>query len=530
MLNKMFKLVCMASITVMMLCSCATPDRAMSIDNQTMPQNNDPHFAKRFSITYPHIHGDKAGEDPIYEFISNKFNVEIHYIPVTWDNWSKKCSIWIASGDLPDILWWDLRADQYAKFVEWCQKGVFKEIPEIDDRFPNLKRVLELIPVDEKFKVDGKRYVIPHYSEYAEMEGMGGIQFYYRKDWAIKLGMDKEVFTFEDLKAFVKACIEKDPGGNGPGVTRGIVGPAWAIPDHVFMMEVSPYFASYVKIGGKYVWGATLPETLEGIKICKELYDEGIIDKRFYEVNDLDGDNLFLTGKAPVLVGGVDTVHLKEKREKFRLYNPGIDPASAVVPMKVLGPHGKTVVEEEYGFWSASSFNPKIEDEKLERILYIMDWCCTDEAGEIFNYGIRGRDWDIVNGQFKQLWEVDENGNFKKPYYMEYVSVYCHMGTNGAQFPFEKNWSYDDKLKKDILDWVAWRKSAPHSVRKLDPELDFLVTPGKSKYGSFAQDIKDEIKRLIISSNDIEKDWNAWLKSMKPKVEPILEEINGALK
>ncbi len=545
MFRKALGLLCTVMLVFLMLIGCSrynysdqnepqdksggNADILKSNGEETQAQDNKPDFSKRFTITYPHIHGDKAGNDPMYEYISNKFNVDIQYIPVTWENWNEKCNAWIASGDLPDVLWFDLRAQQYAKFAEWCREGVFKEIPELGEKFPNLKRVLSYMPATEKFKVDGKTYVIPHYTEYIEMEKVGGVQFYYRKDWAIKVGMDKDVFTFEDLKAFVKACIEKDPGGNGPGVTTGIVGPSWAVPDHVFMMEGNPYFASYVKKDGKYVWGAALPETLEGIKICKELYEEGVIYRDFYTVNDMDGENLFVAGKAPVLVGSVDAYQLKQLRYKFAKSNPGINASNAVVPMKVLGPHGKTLVEEEYGFWSASSFNNKIEDEKMERILYMMDWCCTREAEELYNYGIKGKDWDIVDGKFKQLWETDENGNYIRPYYMDYAAVYCLMGTNGGQYSFSNNLSFDDKLKKDITDWVKWRKSAPQSVRKLDPELDFLFTPNKSKYGSFAQEIKDEIKRLIIGSNDIERDWNEWLEYMKPKVDLVLEEINSAL-
>jgi hypothetical protein len=34
---------------------------------------------------------------------------------------------------------------------------------------------------------------------------------------------------------------------------------------------------------------------------------------------------------------------------------------------------------------------------------------------------------------------------------------------------------------------------------------------------------------MVISSKDLEKDWTAWLDSMKDKVDPILVEINGAL-
>lgn len=489
----------------------------------------NPDFSKRIKISYDRIDSDKAGKDPLYELISKKFNVDIQFIPVTWDNWIEKTNIFIASGDLPDILWWDLRAPQYAKFAEWCRNGVFKEIPDLGEKFPNLEKVLKLMPVTEKFKVDKKTYMIPHYTDQSEMKGMDGVQYYYRKDWATKVGIDKDVFTYEDFKNYVKVCIAKDPGGNGSGETLGVVGPTWMVPDHVFMLEANPDFASYVKRNGKYVWGAALPETLEGIKISKELYNEGIINKNFYTVNDLDGETQFLNGKAAVLVGSIDAGQLRGIRDHFKANNPQIDDGSAVMPMKVLGPHGKTLVTEDYGFWSASSFNPKIEDEKLERILYLMDWCCTDEAGELYNYGIRGKDWDMVDGKFMQLWQKDLNGVFKKPVYMDFAYVYFTFGTNGGQFGFKKNLTFDEKLRKDTIDWVVWRQSVPQSVQKVDSDLDFLDTLAKSKYGSYYYEVKNEIKKLIIGSNDVDKDWNAWLKSMEGKVNPILEEINNAL-
>lgn len=85
--------------------------------------------------------------------------------------------------------------------------------------------------------------------------------------------------------------------------------------------------------------------------------------------------------------------------------------------------------------------------------------------------------------------------------------------------------------QQDIDDWktFAENKGSVANVIPINYELQFLDTPLKSKFASYYQDIMDEITKLIVSSDNIEEDWNSWVASMEPKVQPILEEINGAL-
>jgi putative aldouronate transport system substrate-binding protein len=489
--------------------------------------NNKTKYQEKVIFSYSHIDGDKAGNDQMYDWIVQKFNVEINYLPLTWDNWDEKVRIWIATGDLPDLLWWDFRPNVYADLVKWVKQGVFKPIHEIDEKYPNLKNNLSLLPMD-RLKVENKNYIIPHVSKNPEYEGMDGPQFFYRKDWARKLGLDKPQFSYEDFKTFIKECIKRDPGGNGTGKTVGAVGPTWFFPDHMFMKEGSPYFDTYIKSNGKYIWGTALPETLEGIKICKDLYDEGVISKDFYISKDLDGENLFCSGKAPVYCGSVDATFLKKYREKLAENFPGLD-SDAVSLMKVLGTHNKTLCVEEYGFWSVSSFSSKVDDEKMERILQMMDYFASKEGMQFNNFGIKGKDWDLVNGQFIQLWERDLNGLYQKPAYMNYTWVYGDFGTHNGNFSLKDNYAVPKSVIDETNNWVEWRKAQQKVWVKLDYDLDFLVKPNKTKYGSFAQETKDEIKKLIVSSDNIDRDWASWLKSMQPRVDMVLQEINEAL-
>ena len=117
--------------------------------------------------------------------------------------------------------------------------------------------------------------------------------FWIRKDWLDALGLEAPK-TVYDLKEVAKAFIEKDPGGNGEGMTVGILGPDSSTEHPTFNFLVAgnsshrldPVFTAFGAFpgfwlegeDGKPVYGTLLPETREALVFLAELYAEGILD------------------------------------------------------------------------------------------------------------------------------------------------------------------------------------------------------------------------------------------------------------
>ena len=95
----------------------------------------------------------------------------------------------------------------------------------------------ELTSDDMMLTVDGKLYGWPSSRENPDwIQNAYYCMFAHRRDWAQAVGMYKEgdAYTWDEVKAMIKAVQEQDPGNNGAGNTIGITSETWAFPG-VFM-------------------------------------------------------------------------------------------------------------------------------------------------------------------------------------------------------------------------------------------------------------------------------------------------------
>jgi len=157
--------------------------------------------------------GQQKDGNRLYDYISKKFNIELEIRPINWGDWNEKVRIWVASGDMPEILRSDVQASTHSEFINWAKQGIFRELPdELLSKYPNLKRLNEELISDEYVKVDGKRYAWLASIQKADYNNVSQMMFYYRKDWAKKVGIyhENNEYTFEEMKAMAKAFVEED--------------------------------------------------------------------------------------------------------------------------------------------------------------------------------------------------------------------------------------------------------------------------------------------------------------------------------
>ena len=240
-------------------------------------------YADKLTISMSMLDAEKSGVSAKDQWLCEKFNFEWDLIPVTWGDWNEKVRAWIAGDDLPDILWWDMKAGNTSEFRMWAEAGAFREIPQDMSAWPELEALLERAWSDEKFlTVNGKLYGWPCLRANPEWYDDACFnQFVYRRDWAKALGLYQEgdIYTWDEWVALNKAFVEQDPGGNGAGKTIGMGTELFYFPNAFGIYQTSAEYGygAFSPKDGEYVWTAARPETLEGLMIAKDLYDQGII-------------------------------------------------------------------------------------------------------------------------------------------------------------------------------------------------------------------------------------------------------------
>jgi putative aldouronate transport system substrate-binding protein len=179
-------------------------------------------------------------------------------------------------------------------------------------------------------------------------------------------------------------------------------------------------------------------------------------------------------------------------------------------------------------YWSVTCFNSKIDDAKMDRVLSLWNWLDSQEGTEFRWMGFEGKDFTKnTDGTYKILWAPDPAvpGGYINPYremrFNEFGASAQDPPGNPADLPYGKS------QDQEVWDYMA---KNPVGIKPFDYNVSFFSAPNKDKYGTYGADVKSKLIELLQSSSDIGADWDAFVQSMMPKVQPILDEINNGVK
>ncbi|MEF2243658.1 extracellular solute-binding protein [Paenibacillus sp. IITD108] len=504
-------------------------------DEQQGSQEGATGFEKRITFTATSVDVTENGnytEDEIFKTLDEKFNFEYKLVPLSWDNWAERDRLWINSGDMPDMMFWDFN---YTDYLNYSKQGLIKPLPDdYESKYPNLANSIKKSGIGDFLKSqdpDGRLYMVPNVIYNNPVTETTDIiidskVLYYRQDWAKKVGIQVgDTITMEQIAQLGKAFVEQDPGNNGAGKTIGLS----SAPDQLFAAFVQPFNKHYKifhKVDGKYVWGAFEDSTLEGVKNFEYYFKQGFMDKDFYTFKAQEHLEKFNAGISGMFVWGASAANVNERMQAFDKANPDLDSLESIGIATIVGDDGKFYGEQNLmNFWTGEIFSPTLDDETFDRILTILDYIATPEGQRLIFAGIEGKDYEMNGEELVITREKDSAGNFKyiadmyPSYYFFYTKVIL-----------PDDWSArDPSLPAAVRDRAISMFRVKEKITDVVPpdyELILLSTPNKNK---FSINVVDAIVQALYSGKDIETAWEEWKLSSEPKVRDVLNEINGAL-
>ena len=484
-------------------------------------------YEKRYKFTFSNIGEEQPEPDnAFFNYLKEKFNVEFEMWPVEWGNWSEKNRVWLSSGDTPDIMNYNF---SYGDYVKYAKQGVLKALPALD-KWPNIQKVASSIKIVDKLKIDGVLYGWPKKLTSNSQNELDTKGFHYRKDWARKVGIpdDKNTFTEDEFYDFLKKIVSQDPGNFGKDKVVAYF-PAcinnWN-PEMLGLRWHNPYYGTYKKVDGKYVWGASLPETLEGIKFAKRLYDEGLLYKDYFTAKGEDPDISWTSGRSAVFAGVVQLPQLLNWTRQLEQNVPGFNADTDYGLLHIVDANGGITTGMNSEFWNVTLFKHSLNDEQMNRILDMFDWILSEEGTKIFAYGIPGKDWGEGTSGPELKWPKDDKGQLIPPDYDQ--AGFIHIAICEPHL-FELNPAVKESSKKMYRDYLDYKKAHAVNIFMLNYDLQFLSTELYSKFVSFDTETDNAVIKIIMTSKDVEKDWNEFLASMESKVKPVVDEINASI-
>lgn len=495
-------------------------------------------YTEKITFTMSAVGADKAGIGPDgssepaanFKWLCDKFNIEFDFWPLTWSNYIDQTRLWLNADSAPDIIMLDVAASRYSEYLDWVDAGLFR--PYDVTQYENLTSNFNNMVAGKKFEVDGKLYAWPSYTDMGGFKSMMAPGFVYRKDWAKAVGLYKEgdVYSYDEWWNLVDAVIKENPGNNSQGNTIGVIGSDWTFP-RFFTGQVSPYMVSFKKNSdGSWVWGPTLPESLAAVKAAKDLYDKGLIWRDQPMVTSDDLKNNFTSGRlfaAANSAPGVSAI-LADYAKPLADVFPELNVEDAIGYALVKGPDGKLVGYQQAEIWSQTAMNAKISDEKAERWQAVLDFLNSKDGRNFRNYGIQGVDWEYgADGEVVDHWKV-EDGNKVAPFPNDTTWQWTRPGGNNDGFamfsPGNPEWirniatsTYDTYTKQGLI--VPFDANFAYFYS----EAYANATAGLEKaiYTKIAE---------LMTSNNIEADWTAWVNQKLKEVQPAIDELNANLK
>ncbi|MCG8451794.1 MAG: ABC transporter substrate-binding protein [Spirochaetales bacterium] len=126
--------------------------------------------------------------------------LKVNYLP--WGDWQTKYGLLFASGERFDLIY----TSNWAYYFREARNGAFLDISDmVKESTPDLYNALPPEAWGETL-IDGRSYMVP--CNNPEYDGYG---FLYRKDLAVKYGVDPEIDSLEKLGAFLTAVKENEP-------------------------------------------------------------------------------------------------------------------------------------------------------------------------------------------------------------------------------------------------------------------------------------------------------------------------------
>ena len=153
-----------------------------------------------------------------------------------------------------------------------------------------------------------------------------------------------------------------------------------------------------------------------------------------------------------------------------------------------------------------------------------------------FAYGMEGEDFEMKGNSVVLKWPKRPNGDYyltsDKMYISQQGNILRWFELEGRVFwmsncPLYK--AEDKRLYTEIMETkTSLAQKGGENLHDINPEVAYFTGETYLKYGAYTKEISDAIILATVSENAT-SELNKFIESMKPRVNPIIEELNEEL-
>ncbi len=422
---------------------------------------------------------------------------------------SEQFNLLLASKDLPDIIFykWIGQSQTPDKFIE---DGIIQSLtPYIGTVAANLDQLMQEDPHTKKEITDdnGDYFMFPMLKMDEKMRVNRG--FSIRQDWLNKVGL--QVPTNQDeLYNVLKAFKEQDPNGNGQADEIPLV--SKKSEGIIALMAMFGVNNEFILKDGKVVFSPMEPEFKDALEFLSKLYAEKLLDVDYSLSDDKAIDAKVTSNTAGVMYG------LGSNLNRWSQTMTKKDPAFELTAISQFkAPDGKgymnnrVVVNANNGYGSAISRENKYPAITAK----LLDYAYGKEGNLLFNYGVEGDTYTLVDGEPQFTDKVMKPGDGKTP--GDIVTKYCFAASDQAMVLNPDTGAKLTTPETLVVDTEPWKEN--YYTGHLLPTMSYTLDENRKMFSTMSdiETYRDEmIDKFIMGAEPISNfdSFVAQLKSM----------------
>lgn len=351
--------------------------------------------SEKISIKYwvpftPNQYIKDLNESLMYKELEKRTNVHVEFMHPAEGQELEQFNLLVNSKDMPDVI--QTYAGEYKGGVDKAIKdGVYLRLNELIDKYaPNFKKLLEEDPelARQVTTDEGNIYAFPVIGEDKNEPAWWGPVI--RKDWLDELGL-KEPTTVDEWYNTLKQFKEKK-NAQAPLIIN-----KKGVDSYGTLLSAFDIGNGFYKKGNKVKYGQMEPEFKEYLTTMNKWYKEGLIDKDFATRDKKSREAMITSGKTGAFF--TEYALVDQYVAAIKTTDPKAEFAPTVQPSMKEGEKPKyRVVNNRNGGYEAvitsACKNP-------ERLVQWFDYAYGKDGYMLFNYGIEGTSYTMVDGKPK---------------------------------------------------------------------------------------------------------------------------------
>ena len=461
---------------------------------------------------------DGFGNDPIGQFLEEKFNCDIVNVLQEWSDYQEKFALLATADTLPDSFAGDPLSEAW--FSQFVADELIRPIPlEMIEKYPTLYAMCQSSTEWQLCNdmYDGVIYYIPRM-----LSASGAVKgtrdaLLYRKDWAETVGITEAPTDMDALLTMLTAFAKNDPDADGSDNTFGLVGSYTPL---YYAFGAYPDRWVNVEDGVTYGWLDKEP-MVKALTWLRTAYENGAIDPEMSN----DRTKWASGTHGAFLCGAADAYWLNRylDEEMAGAYPDKGDPLDYVGMVAAFSetagaPAHKALDTDTSG----TVFAYDTTDEQVDRLLAIYDYLLTDEGNMLRYWGIEGEDYEYQDGKPVKI--TDEVLRTKYP------SIFIQNWPSWDHDFLMDVENGDPTIRPEIKELAIAGRTASNDAADFE-KINLLAgyMPSEEKR-DFVFDIDAELAGIITGTEDVEAMYDTLVEKAKANgVEDVVASINALL-